>query len=344
MAHTLRPLKQISYDENVLDSFDYTKDVKQEPTDTPEEQDSYGVKNEYVDYQNETDFSANDPYPTSISTWELLVKRCRFLIQEEQEYNQMNSHLLTKILVKEVNELLSNVITFFQDCCISIKQNENYIENVLEVDGLLVNCLPCHPQNKSCFYRIASDIPQSYLDTLFCPLDNEIENNYYDGENYLPIAPEVEMDVKKEVKAVKKVKKNKVVKKTKDGTEKPKKVHMCEQCGKEFKTSWSLKEHVTSHHEKKKLYKCNKCGDSYRSRAGLLIHKKREGDNKCPGKPRNSRKLIFFGASTGADPKCLHPDCADKNLPRFTYAGIMKHVIELHSPDPDDSVSSCLLL
>ena len=133
-------------------------------------------------------------------------------------------------------------------------------------------------------------------------------------------------------------------KKTKDGKVKPKKVHMCEQCGKEFKTSWSLKEHVTSHHEKKKLYKCNKCGDSYRSRAGLLIHKKREGDNKCPGKPRNSRKLIFFGASTGADPKCLHPDCADKNLPRFTYAGIMKHVIELHSPDPDDSVSSCSLL
>ena len=99
MAHTLRPLKQISYDENVLDSFDYTKDVKQEPTDTPEEHDSYGVKNEYVDYQNETDFSANDPYPTSISTWELLVKRCRFLIQEEQEYNQMNSHSTFHMLV-----------------------------------------------------------------------------------------------------------------------------------------------------------------------------------------------------------------------------------------------------
>merc|ERR1719367_944897 len=110
----------------------------------------------------------------------------------------MNSHLLTKILVKEVNELLSNVITFFQDCCISIEHNENYIENVLEVDGLLVNCLPCHQQNKSCFYRIATDIPQSYLNTLFCPLDNEIENNYYDGENYLPIPPEVEMDVKKD--------------------------------------------------------------------------------------------------------------------------------------------------
>jgi len=359
MAHTLRPPKKISYDENLpdppIDPSDYVKQIKikkepQEVSDQDHEA-AYDVKNEkyqyedeyqneyqneyHNEYQNEAGYSTNDAFPTSLNTWELLIKRCRFLIQEEHQHNQMNSHLMTKILVKEINEVLSNVVTFFQDCCIAIEENENLVENLLEVDGLLVNCLPCHPQNNSCHYKISNDIPKKYLETLFCPLDGEIENNYYNGDDYLPLAPEVELDVKKEVKEVKKIKKKKHIKKDNDGSVNPRKVHMCEQCGKEFKTAWTLKEHVTSHHEKKKLYKCNKCGDSYRSRSGLLFHKKREG--RCPGAPRNSRKLIFFGASTGADPKCLHPDCVDKNLPRFTYAGIMKHVLELHSPDPDDS-------
>ena len=339
MAHTLRPSKKISYNENEIDPSEYLTDIKKEPVDNHDEQESFGVKNEHFEYQNGSNFDTNDPYPASSNAWELIVKRCRYLIQEEHEHYQMNSHLLTKILVKEVNEILSNVVAFFQDCCISVEQNENYIENVLEVDGLLVNCLPCHPQNNSCYYKISNDIPQFYLETLFCPLESEIENNYYNGEDYLPLAPEVDINIKKvDVNIKKETTDVKIKKKKKKSTKTgPRKV--CEQCGKDFKTNTSLREHVTSRHENKRLYKCNKCGDSYRSRAGLFIHKRREGDNKCPGKPRNSRKIIFFGASTGADPKCVHPDCADKNLPRFTYAGIMKHVIEFHSPDPDDSVS-----
>ena len=335
----MRPPKQISYDETTVDSSDYLQDIKKEPLDIPyEEATSYGVKNEHLEYQNEVDFNLNDTLQASSNIWELLVKRCRFLIQEDHGLFEMNSHLLTQILVKEVNELLSNVVTFFQDCCVSVEENENY---VLEVDGLLVNCLPCHPQNTSCYYRIAGDIPQSYLDTLFCPLDNQIENNYYDEENQLPLAPEVEIDIKKEVKDVKKVKKIKRVKKTKDVTEKPKTLKskpICELCGKEFSKTGTLKEHVRSVHEKKKAYECKKCGDTFRSRAGLNHHRKREGKNKCPGQPRNTRKLIHFGEDI-RNPKCLHPDCVDKNLPRFTFAGIMNHIIDLHSPDPDDSVS-----
>ena len=348
MAHTLRPPKQISYDENALDPSDYLKDIKQEPLDIPDEQSSLGVKNEYFEYQNENldysnehfeyqneaDFNQKDPFSSSSNIWELLVKRCRFLIQEEQEYSRMNSHLITRILIKEVNELLSNVVTFFQDCCISVEQNEDYVENVLEVDGLLINCLPCHPQNLSCHYKISNDIPHVYLETLFSPLDNEVEENIPNDNDFLPLAPQVELDVKKEGNAdIKAIKKNKSGKKAKEKLRK-----VCEQCGKDFKTTSDLKVHVSSVHEKKRPWKCNKCGDTYRNRSGLLGHKKGEY-GKCPGKPRNSRKLIFFGASTGADPKCVHPDCADKNLPRFTYAGIMKHVIEFHSPDPDYSVS-----
>ena len=97
-----------------------------------------------------------------------------------------------------------------------------------------------------------------------------------------------------------------------------------------------FKAHVSGVHEKKRPWKCNKCGDTYRHRSGLHCHKK---EGKCPGAPRNSRKLIFWGKDGTIDPKCIHPDCKDKDHAKFTYAGIMNHIIEAHSPDPDDSVS-----
>ena len=68
----------------------------------------------------------------------------------------------------------------------------------------------------------------------------------------------------------------------------------------------------------------------------LLGHKK----TNCTGAPPKTRKLIFWGKQPGTDPKCIHPDCVDKDLPKFTFHGIMNHIIDVHSPDPDDSVSS----
>ena len=341
MAHTLRPPKQISYDENGADPIDYVKKIKQEPVDPF---DGSIVKNELFEYQNNTEYYQNDteygaidPYDPASNIWSLLVKRCRYLIQNEHQHNQMNSYLITKILVKEVNELLSDVVAFFQDCCITLNENENFSESTLEVDGLLVNCLPCHPQNNSCCYRISSDIPDVYLETLFCPLDSEIDNNTFIDDNYLPFAPEVDIDIKKEVKDIKKIKKKKkLVNTNKDGTEKPKKVHMCDLCGKDLKTSKELRNHISAVHEKKRPWKCNKCGFTYRHRSGLIGHKK----TNCTGAPPKTRKLIFWGKQPGTDPKCLHPDCADKDMPKFTFHGIMNHIIDFHSPDPDDTVSS----
>ena len=87
----------------------------------------------------------------------------------------MNSNLLTKILIKETNELLQQIVAFFQDCCSPLDQEEQYGDSTLEVDGLLVNCLPCHPQNVKCYYRVCNDIPKTYLETLFSPLTSEIQ-------------------------------------------------------------------------------------------------------------------------------------------------------------------------
>ena len=59
-----------------------------------------------------------------------------------------------KKLVKKYNELLVQSSKFFQEWCSPVGKEENYNEDIIEVDGLLVNCLPCHLQNISCYYKI----------------------------------------------------------------------------------------------------------------------------------------------------------------------------------------------
>jgi len=123
--------------------------------------------------------------------------------------------------------------------------DEKYSEDLLEIEGLLVSCLPCHPQNSKCFYRTCNDIPQKYLDTLFCPLINENEDDDFKDHDdyYMPLAPNVEIDIKKENSEVNIEKKSKTGRK-----EKVKKVHICDVCGKSFKTSKDYKVHVSGVH------------------------------------------------------------------------------------------------
>ena len=144
----------------------------------------------------------------------------------------MNSYLLTKILIKEVNEILSEIVAFFKECCNNVNQEENQNENTLEVDGLLLNCLPSHPKNPTCFYKISSDVPEPYLETLFSPLLNEVEDGNFNNDYDLPVAPDTEFDVKKELEDVKLEKKFKTKRQTKG-----KKEQFCDLCGKYFKTN-----------------------------------------------------------------------------------------------------------
>ena len=71
-----------------------SKYIKQEPPDI------YDVKNELFEFQGNENIFENDPFDVSFNVWSLLVNRCRFLLQEEHGYSQMNSHLLAKILIK----------------------------------------------------------------------------------------------------------------------------------------------------------------------------------------------------------------------------------------------------
>merc|ERR1711970_1257582 len=104
---------------------------------------------------------------------------------------------------------------------------------------------------------------------------------------------------------------------------------MCEICGKSFKRSKDMKEHVSGVHEKKLAYKCKKCGIGYKYRQGLLQHRKK---GKCPETPSLLRKLIYWGRGKPYPdtPICIHPDCVGKDLPKFDFNSIMNHVIDFH--------------
>ena len=117
------------------------------PTDTVEEWPKNEQYHEYIpQYENQN--------PSNSNIWSVLVNQCRYLLQEEYGYDQMNSSLITKILIKEANGLLVDIVRFFQECCNPITEQEEYNEGTLEIDGLLVNCLPCHPQNLKCYYKV----------------------------------------------------------------------------------------------------------------------------------------------------------------------------------------------
>ena len=243
-----------------MNSENYLNQVKEEPIDDD-------VKNDIFDFQNQLGVEESNDFFVSSSIWSTLVSRCRFLIQEEHGHINMNSYLIAEILIKETNELLSEIVKFFQDCCNPVSQTKDPSESILTVDGLLVNCLPCHPQNLKCSYKICTDIPQTYLDTLFSPLPNEIEGEDQFDNDFLPLAPNVELGIKEETNADVKVER-----KLKLPKSKLKKEHICDICGKSFKTKERYRVHVSGVHEKKKPFKCNLCQKAFARKDDLKNH------------------------------------------------------------------------
>ena len=316
--------QQTSLSVNSIDHGNFSEQVKEEPFDDGD------VKNGLFKLEDQNVSAINKELSP---TWSLLIERCHLLLTSEKKKSRLDPISITKILVKEVNELLFDIVKFFQECYSLVghaeeKSNEDLL---LEVSGLLINSLPFNSQNLKCCFRLCSEIPKKYLDTLFSPLTEEIDEDDYKEDFYMPLAPDVEIDVIKE-----EIKEENFEKKSKPGRKaKVKKVHVCDICGKSFKTSKDYKVHVSGVHEKKKPHKCGKCGVAYGYRRSLIHHR---NSGKCQDGPNKENKWIRWGKDS-TNPKCIHPDCIDKEHDRFTFAGIMNHIIDSHTPDPDDSVS-----
>ena len=80
----------------------------------------------------------------------------------------------------------------------------------------------------------------------------------------------------------------------------------------------------------KTFYKCEKCNKSFPKRKRYYNHK---FNGKCTIEPKwirwhKNHKRV----------ECAHPDCGDKAHINYTYPGLMKHIIEMHTIQ-EDSVS-----
>ena len=98
-----------------MNSENYLNQVKEEPVDDD-------VKNDIFDFQNQLGVEESNDFALSSSIWSTLVGRCRFLLQEEHGHMNMNSYLIAEILIKETNDLLSEIVKFFQ--------HHEYIDNL----------------------------------------------------------------------------------------------------------------------------------------------------------------------------------------------------------------------
>ena len=294
-------------------------DVKEEPLDID-------FTNEQTEQPYQSEFGEADPYVTSsTSMWTSLVNRTLFLLEDEIRNKHPNHSNITSILIKEVNELLHEVNEFFKECWNPISEEKD-CKDTLKVDGAIVDCLPCHPQNSECFYKLANDIPQSYSETIFSPLTLKNDWDALDDSEIDHFAPNVAIDIKSETNDGSVVKKSGTKKKVL--LSKSKEEYVCDLCGKSFKLKDSLKNHVRVKHENKKIWKCRKCSKTYSYRRGLLEHK-----DKCKG-PEN--RWILWGKNSN-NPRCIHPDCLGKEDAKFKVVEIMRHILEVHTT-PENSV------
>ena len=238
------------------------------------------------DLFDEYDYGAADLYAAPSSMWSSLVERTIFLLQDEIRNKHPNHSVITKILIKEVNNLLSDVEKFFQECWNPIKDEEE-IKDSLEIDGKLALCIPCHNQIFPHYYELCNDLPISYSETIFSPLTIGNEWNALEDNNVDYFAPDVKIDVKQEFNDS-----SSVVKKTKKsvkGKTINKKEYICDLCGKVFKLNDSLKNHVRVKHEQKKIFKCRQCKKSFSYQTGLREHR-----GVCKG-PSKEKRWIYWG-------------------------------------------------
>ena len=281
--------------------------VKKEPLDNE-------FKRELIEGTNQYDYGDIEPYiepytSSSSSAWSLIVDRTLLLLQEENR--NLNHSVIIKTLTKEVNELLTEVVNLFQECCSPTNPDEQWNENMIEVDGLLVNCLPCHPQNYTCHFKLNNVIPQFYNNTLFSVLGNQNEGEMINQNYMTDYPPDVDIDIKQEIKlpGIKKIKNVNIQKAEKT----VKKSRVCDQCGKTLGDKKSLEEHVRVQHEKKKIYKCRQCKKSYSYRGGLVDHRK-----ICKG-PIKENRWIFWGKEEGKNaPRVLPSQDETLNIKLFT--------------------------
>lgn len=285
----------------------------------------------------EQDFFANLPS----NLWTYLLKCVRYKYQKEHG-RKMDCLKMTKLLLVEVDHLMDEVCSFVKSCCNSQIVDDS--DNVIDISQRLSSLVFA---KSSLTTRLQVNemnvIPGSYKDSIFAPLqkkeidimdveqsmmhsvfqDDDDDDDDLDNLSNFPDLPD---DFKLETNE------------TTTNTSAPS-VPIGGDSVDVFppmSTSGFPEPTLVPGKEGGKIktfYKCEKCNKSFPKRKRYYNHK---FNGKCTIEPKwirwhKNHKRV----------ECAHPDCGDKAHINYTYPGLMKHIIEMHTVQ-EDSVSSKL--
>ena len=277
-----------------IDPYSQGSEVKIEPREDPNRLDSN------FDY--------------SLTMWNFLVKRSRYLYQLEsdpQTLNEVNRTKLASMLLDEVENLLSEVAGFIRTCCDTQPIMSNGDQELEESVVALKDRVSLGLFGDKNFKLHISPVVQNEV---FAQLNlkNEVipdlDSLPLPSFNSLPSLPSMPAFNESDNESV-------------DNTFEPENPSGAASPDK-FSQYPRPKIVPVDYNKKKQVCVCEQCGGSW-SRKEYYYHHKSVG--KC------TPKWIRYSAKNKNRIRCVHPDCEDKKDVNFTYAGIMKHIIELHT-------------
>lgn len=281
------------------------------------------------------------------SLWTFLLKTVRYKYQKEHG-RRMDYVKMTRLLLLEVELLMEEVNSFVQSCCCN-GENED-IDVCIEVGHRVGLCLN---SSKSLKVNEIDVIPSNYKDSIYGPLhkkeidimdveqsmihsvfqdhsasdeDDAVNDDNDDFEHLTQHFPELAEEFKLESEAVNSHHQQRgqparaMSPETYGGMGSPPSVAVS---GYPEPTLVPGKEGGKI----KTFYKCEKCNKSFPKRKRYYNHK---FNGKCTIEPKwirwhKNHKRV----------ECAHPDCSDKSHINYTYPGLMKHIIEMHTVQED---------
>ena len=278
---------------------------------------------------------------TGSTLWPFLLKSVRYKYQKDHG-RRMDYVKMTKLLLLEVEHLLNEVSSFVRSCSSSLTNGDN----VIEISESMVRFIP----NSRIQIAEPNVIPEQYKDSIFAPLqkkeidimdveqsmihsvfqnDPDDPNCHDDDLDALPSFPdhmELPDDFKLETATL-----------ANSTSVSPSALAASAAADEAFPplpTSGYPEPILVPGKEGGKIktfYKCEKCHKSFPKRKRYYNHK---FNNKCTIEPKwirwhKNHKRV----------ECAHPNCIDKTHINYTYPGLMKHIIEMHTIQ-EDSVRS----
>lgn len=277
----------------------------------------------------EHDFFASLPS----NLWTYLLKCVRYKFQKEHG-RKMDCLKMTKLLLVEVETLMEEVCSFVESSCNSqIAEDDT---NVIDISPRLSSILKSSTRLQVNEINV---IPGSYKESIFAPLQKkeidimDVEQSMMhsvfqdddDDDDELDNLPVNFADLPDDFKL-----------ETNETTTTPS-ANLSESVDNIFppmSTSGFPEPTLVPGKEGGKIktfYKCEKCNKSFPKRKRYYNHK---FNGKCTIEPKwirwhKNHKRV----------ECAHPDCGDKGHINYTYPGLMKHIIEMHTVQ-EDSVNN----